>query len=89
MSNLNRGRYAAELSGAWRKYAEPLPGLEFIGLVTRKNVISGLAKDEKGAFFAVNGRFAEPLVTRKVEKALGLESRAASAISQASPADPT
>ena len=70
-SNTNRGRYSIALHNPhWSAYAEPLPGLRFIGVITRRGETHALAVNDAGEYFAVLGRRTWPLIARKVNKAL-------------------
>jgi hypothetical protein len=71
MANVNRGRYNVRLSPTeWTKYAEPLPGLRYLGVIERAGQLAALGGDDTGEYFAVFGRRKMPLVKRKVESAL-------------------
>ena len=66
-----RGRYSIALHNShWSTYAEPVPGLHFIGVITRQGETHALAVSDAGEYFAVFGRRTWPLTARKVHKAL-------------------
>ena len=72
MSINRRAFYVSLSASAWRALAEPLPGLAFIGTLTRGKTVAALAVDTEGRYFAVTGRAVAALPSRKVLAALAL-----------------
>jgi hypothetical protein len=71
--SINRRALTVQLSpDTWRAHAEPVPGLAFIGTVKHGQIISGLATDSAGRYFAVTGRAKALLTAAKVQAALAL-----------------
>lgn len=76
MASVNRGRYSIEIGDGWKRFSDPIPGRNMLGVVSVGDVEGALVRDvADGSFLLVAPGRVMTLLARKVEAAI--EPRAA------------
>ncbi len=71
MSSLNRGRYEIEIGDGWKRFSDPIPASNMLGVVRIGEVEGALVRHvSTGDFLLVRAGRVMTLLARKVEAAI-------------------